>query len=213
MSIYVSEPGRPQGTRLPAAFRSRQIEDVTELTESGTISPGHSEATDAEFQQAANSGGHHQQKALQEYGAAAGGEIPEERVYLPVSEIYSPAVLSVSATVSVAEAMETMEDNGIHHLVVLADDNVAGLVDLRWLLGWLYEQTSEAIHKSLTNIELPSFLTSSPETDAHQLARLMLAHRLNAALVVDAKGKPEGIVTSTDYLKLYASVSKQQGEV
>ncbi len=214
MSIYVSEPGRPLGTRLPAVFRNRQVGNVTELTESGAISTSHSEATDAEFQRAAHSGGRRrQQKALQEYGAAAGGEIPAERVYLPVSEIYSPAVLSASATASVAEAMETMEANGIHHLVVLADDNVAGLIELRWLLSWLHEHTSAAIHKSLTNIELPSFLTASPETDAHQLARLMLAHRLNAALVVDAKGKPEGIVTSTDYLKLYASVSKQQGEV
>ncbi|MGM0952408.1 MAG: CBS domain-containing protein [Pseudomonadota bacterium] len=213
MSIHVSEPGRPQGTRLPAAFRSRQVESVTELTESGAISPSHSEATDAEFQQAAHSGGNRQQKALQEYGAAAGGEIPEERVYLPVSEICSPAIYSASAMASVAEAMDVMETNGVHHLVVLAEDNVAGLIDLRWLLSWLHEHTSEAIHKSLTNIELPSFLTASPETDAHQLARLMLAHNLNAALVVDAKGKPKGIVTSTDYLKLYASASKHQGEV
>lgn len=216
MSIHVSEPGRPLGTRLPAAFRNRQVEDVSELTESGKISTDHSETTDGEFQQAAHSGGssaRKQQKALQEYGSAAGGETPEERVYLPVSEICSPNLFSAPASVSVAEAIETMEAYGVHHLVVMADDNIAGLVDLRWLLSWLHENTSGAIHKSLTNIELPSFLTASPETDAHQLARLMLAHGLNAALVVDAKGKPEGIVTSTDYLKLYASVSKHQGTV
>lgn len=218
MSIHVSEPGRPQGTRLPAVFRSRQVENVPGLTEPGTLSPRHSEATDAEFQQAAHSGdspqnGTRQQRALQEYGSAAGGEIPEERVYLPVSEICSPALHSASAMASVAEAIEAMEANGVHHLVVLADDNVAGLIDLRWLLSWLHEQSSEGIHKSLTNIELPAFLTASPETDAHQLARLMLAHRLNAALVVGPDGKPDGIVTSTDYLKLYASVSRHQGEV
>ena len=57
MSIFVSEPGRPIGTRLPEAFRSRRVGDVTELSESAAISAEHSEATDAEFQQAVHSGG------------------------------------------------------------------------------------------------------------------------------------------------------------
>ncbi|MBE0485144.1 CBS domain-containing protein [Marinobacter sp.] len=210
MSIHVSEPGRPIGTRLPEAFRSRRIGDVTELTESGAISSHHSDATDGEFQQAANSGSY---RALQEYGAAAAGERREERVYLPVSDICSPALYSAPATSSVAEALASMEDNGIHHLVITADKNVAGLIDLRWLLGWLHDQDSSAITQTLTHIELPAFLTASPETDAHQLARLMLAHQLNAALVVDAQGKPSGIVTSTDYLKLYASAGRHEGAV
>jgi hypothetical protein len=118
MSIHVSEPGRPIGTRLPEALRSRRVGDVTELTESGAISPGHSEATDAEFQQAANSGRH---RALQEYGTAAAGERREERLYLPVSAICSPALYSVPATASMGEAMSSMEDNGVHHLVILAE--------------------------------------------------------------------------------------------
>jgi CBS domain-containing protein len=41
----------------------------------------------------------------------------------------------------------------------------------------------------------------------------MLAHQLNAALVVDAKGAASGIVTSTDYLRLYASAGRHQGTV
>ncbi|MEP4464904.1 CBS domain-containing protein, partial [Marinobacter alexandrii] len=63
------------------------------------------------------------------------------------------------------------------------------------------------------HVELPAFLTASPETDAHQLARLMLAHQLNAALVVGPDGKASGIVTSTDYLRLYASASRHEGSV
>jgi CBS domain-containing protein len=67
--------------------------------------------------------------------------------------------------------------------------------------------------QSLVHIELPAFLTASPETDAHQLARLMLAHQLNAALVVDARGAAAGIVTSTDYLRLYANAGRHEGTV
>lgn len=211
MSIFVSEPGRPVGTRLPEAFRSRRVGDVTELNASSSLQPGQqSDTTDAEFELAAASGRH---RALQEYGAAGAGERREERVYLPVAEICSPALYTVPATASAEQALAAMEDNSIHHLVVLADDNVAGLIDMRWLLTWLRSQGAAMFVQPLMHIELPAFLTASPETDAHQLARLMLAHQLNAALVIDASGQPAGIVTSTDYLKLYANASRQEGSV
>ncbi|MBU2952517.1 CBS domain-containing protein [Marinobacter sp. F3R08] len=210
MSIFVSEPGRPVGTRLPEAFRARPVGDVTELAETQSINPGRSEATDAEFQQAANAGRY---KALEEYGAAPAGERREDRPYLPVSSIASPTLYSVPASATISEALAEMDERQVHHLVILTEDNVAGLVDLRWLLGWLHEQEGNALNQSLVHIELPAFLTASPETDAHQLARLMLAHQLNAALVVDAKGLAAGIVTSTDFLRLYANAGRQEGTV
>ncbi|MGM0772626.1 CBS domain-containing protein [Marinobacter sp.] len=210
MSIHVSEPGRPVGTRLPEMFRGRRVGDVTELTESQKIDVSHSETTDAEFQLAARSGRH---RALEEYGAAAAGELKERRVYLPVSQISTPALFSLPATATVSDALDTMEENGIHHIVITAEGNVAGLVDLRWLLVWLHESGANALASGFMNIELPAFLTASPETDAHQLARLMLAHQLNAALVIDDTGHPTGIVTSTDYLRLYASLGRHEGSV
>ena len=210
MSIFVSEPGRPVGTRLPEAFRARRVGDVTELTETRAINPGRSEATDSEFQLAANAGRH---RALEEYGAAAAGEHREERPYLPVSRISSPTLYSVPADTTISEALSVMDEHQVHHLVVMSGNNVAGLVDLRWLLGWLHDNEASAMSESLLHIELPAFLTASPETDAHQLARLMLAHQLNAALVVNAKGPAAGIVTSTDYLRLYANTGRHEGTV
>lgn len=210
MSIHVSEPGRPVGTRLPEIFRGRRVGDVTELSKSHNIDAQYSETTDAEFQLAARSD---RQRAVEEYGATAAGEPKERRPYLPVSQICTPALNVVPATATVAEAMAAMDENGVHHIVVTAEGNVAGLVDLRWLLAWLHETDANAMSVSFVNIELPAFLTSSPETDAHQLARLMLAHQLNAALVIDEKGQSAGIVTSTDYLKLYANANRHEGSV
>lgn len=210
MSIHVSEPGRPVGTRLPEIFRGRRVGDVSELTEAHNIDVSHSDTTDAEFQLAARSGRH---RALEEYGAAAAGEPKERRAYLPVSQICTPALFALSANASVGQALDTMEENGIHHIVITAEDNVAGLVDLRWLLSWLHQSGANTLDSGFVNIELPAFLTASPETDAHQLARLMLVHQLNAALVIDENGYPTGIVTSTDYLRLYASASSHEGSV
>lgn len=210
MSIFVSEPGRPVGTRLPEVFRGRRVGDVTELTESHPISTSHSDTTDAEFQQAANSGRH---RALEKYGAAVAGEPKEQRPYLPVSSICSPALYTLAADATVSDALTTMDDHGVHHIVITAENNVAGLVDRRFLLGWLHENKANAMSQSLVHIELPAFLTTSPETDAHQLARLMLAHQLNAALVIDNTGKPAGLVSSTDYLRLYANAGRHAGTV
>ncbi|WP_417519048.1 CBS domain-containing protein [Marinobacter sp.] len=210
MSIHVSEPGRPVGTRLPEIFRGRRVGDVSELTESQPINPQRGEATDAEFQLAAQSGRH---RALEEYGAAAAGERKDQRPYLPVSSICSPSLYSIPASATVGETITMMDEQGSNHLVVTADTNVAGLVAQQWLLAWLHENPTNAMSQNLTHIELPAFLTASPETDAHQLARLMLAHQLNAALVVDAQGQAIGVVTSTDYLRLYASAGGQQGSV
>lgn len=210
MSIYVSEPGRPVGTRLPDIFRGRRVGDVTDMKESQGIDVSHSDTNDAEFQQAANSGRY---KALEEYGAAASGEYKEQRPYLPVSRICTPVIVSAPATASMAEALDIMDKRGVSHLVITAEGDVAGLVELRWLLAWLHENRTTPLQSSLVNLELPAFLTASPETDAHQLARLMLAHQLNAALIISPDGKPAGIVTSTDYLRLYANVGRHEGSV
>jgi CBS domain-containing protein len=210
MSIHVSEPGRPVGTRLPEIFRGRRVGDVTELEESQRINVSHSETTDAEFQRAANSGRH---RALAEYGAAASDEQKEQSPYLPVSRICTPMIVSVPAPTSLAKALEIMDERGVSHLVVTAEGNVAGLVELRWLLAWLNDNRAAAPEYALVNLELPAFLTASPETDAHQLARLMLAHQLNAALIIAPDGRPAGIVTSTDYLRLYAQAGRHEDRV
>jgi len=210
MSIHVSEPGRPIGTRLPEVFRARRVGDVGELEESEAINVKHSDTTDAEFQQAAQSGGY---RALEQYGAAASGERKEQRPYLPVSKISTPVVVSLEAESSIAQAMEIMDERDVKHLVITAEGFVAGLVELRWLLEWLHTNKGSPFETTLSTVELPAFLTASPETDAHQLARLMLAHQLNAALIIRPDGIPSGIVTSTDYLRLYADAGRQQEDV
>lgn len=210
MSIFVTEPGRPLGTRLPEVFRNRRVGDVSELAESHPVTPGESEATDAEFQQAARSGRH---RALQEYGTAAAGERREQRPYLPGVANLRPGSAQRHRRQHRVGGPGDHGSARVHHLLVKAEEQVAGLIDQRWLLTWLHQQGPEAMAQQLVHIELPAFLTASPETDAHQVARLMLAHQLNAALVVNEGGQPQGIVTSTDYLRLYASAGQQEGSV
>lgn len=208
MSIHVSEPGRPIGTRLPEIFRNRRVRDVSEMRESAKINPEYSETTDAEFQAGVQAG----KRKAQQYGRSAAGEPMEQRAYLPVSIMCVSGVPLVPATATVAEAMVAMGANQTHHLAVTVDNTIAGMVDEPWLLAWANEFPGQASDQSLATMELPAFLTAFPETDAHQLARLMLAHQLDAALIIDTAGEPVGIVTSIDYLRLYANSGSYQAD-
>ncbi|WP_339805804.1 CBS domain-containing protein [uncultured Marinobacter sp.] len=210
MAIHISEPGRPQGTRLPEIFRGRRIGDIEESAETHALRESSNEATDGEFQLAREVNA---RKALERYGQAEEAEPEPQRAYLPVSKMCSPRIHTMEATATLAEALSDMERHGVHHLVIAADGLVGGLIDIRWTQNWLLEHRADPDRQTFQHIELPSFLTVTPETDAHQLARLMLAHQLDAALVVDASGSPTGIVTTTDYLRLYASMSQQEGDV
>ena len=209
MSIHVSEPGRPIGTRLPEIFRNRRVGDVSEMRESAKINPEYSETTDAEFQAGVQAG----KRKAQQYGRSTAGEPMEQRAYLPVSIMCVSGVPSVPASATLADALVAMGANQTRHLAVTVGDIIAGMVDEPWLLAWANEFPGKAADQSLATIELPAFLTAFPETDAHQLARLMLAHQLDAALIIDTAGEPVGIVTSVDYLRLYANSGSYQADV
>lgn len=210
MPIFVSEPGRPQQIRLPEIFRGRQVGAVDELNEGQRAHESTNEPIDpaGERQNRATA-----RRAINEYGEQAQTSPDYLAAYLPVSKITSSAVFSIPATASFDEALKEMERHEIHHMVITSDDSVAGLIDQRWLLSWLREHNEDARLIRFATVELPSFLTATPETDAHQLARLMLAHHLNAALVLGTEGHPNGIVTKTDFLRLYAESRIQEGDV
>jgi CBS domain-containing protein len=210
MSIFVSEPGRPVETRLPESIRGRRVDAIEGINEIKKHNPDYSESTDAAFSNAKQATA---RRALAEYGEASDDQPEADRPYLPVAKICSGSLFTVPASATMDEALTKMDEQGIQHLVILAEGMVAGLVDLRWLLTWLHDNRVDARSQSFTHIELPAFLTATPETDAHHVARLMLAHQLSAALVMDSKGKGVGIVTSTDYLRLYADISSKAGNV
>lgn len=212
MSIFVSEPGRPIETRLPESIRGRRVDAVEDIPEIQKPRPGYNENTDPAFLHARQVTA---RRALEEYGDASAPESEPEadRTYLPVSRICSAGVYSMSASGTLDDALMEMDSHGVHHLVMLAENSVAGLIELKWLLGWIRENKANPASQTFTHIELPAFLTATPETDAHQLARLMLAHQLDAALVMERDGSPFGLVTSTDYLRLYADISRHQSRV
>lgn len=211
MPIFVSEPGRPQETRIPETMRGRQVGMVDELSEDQAIHESRNEPVDPADAQSRQATA---RRAINEYGEQAHSTDPDHaRAYLPVSRMASDKLFSLPALATFAEALAEMAKHDIHHMVITSDDSVAGLVDDRWLLNWLHQHNEDERLVRFSAVELPSFLTATPETDAHQLARLMLAHQRSAALIIGPRSNPLGIVTGTDFLRLYAESSVQEGNV
>ena len=200
MAIHISEPGHPVGTRLPQSFRARRVTgkdqpEATRPTASNTdapLDPGHYRIEQQQVR-----------RALQEYQEEPRGEPDSEAPYLASAKLASQELFTISARETLRKALETMDQHAVHHLVVISDEGeVAGLIDQHSLLRAFWQQDSG--ESALASIRLPGFITVTPETDAHHLAQQMLGHQLSAALVIDRNNRPAGVITSTDFLRLYA---------
>lgn len=205
MSIFVSEPARPGPQRLPEALRNRRVNEAEVAGATQSISSrsvtedGSSQSDELLLARRAAAG----------YAQEAAGAASSESPYLPVSQLVVQGVFTVDSSASLDEAKALMSQHGIHHLVVLHDGLVAGLVDLGWILErQVQRQAAAARPGTLVDEILPAFITASPETDAHELAHQMLGYQINSAIVINQKNQAIGMVTATDYLRLYAQRSQ-----
>lgn len=208
MPIYVAEPGRPLGIRLPPALRRRRVEDPSALTASGAtrgvVQADH--APEQPYPYTDSSAEHRPpNKALIEYQTQLQGEATL-RDFVAVRTLASEAPISIDSTGTLDSAQQLMQARQIHHLIVTHDGEIAGLIDLTWILSRMLDESHHPQPQpaSLRDLELPAFMTVTPDSDARLLAREMLAHQLDAALVLDAQGALTGIITTTDFLRLYA---------
>ncbi len=204
MVIHVAEPGRPLGTRLPEAFRARRVADRGQPDPiNASVGNAEQPVDPTRFRTDYPSNA---RRALQEYQEESSDQPESEIPYLPSARLASRKILSIEASQELRAALTRMDENSVHHLVVTSvQGDVAGLIDREWVLEALWQQGGAS--KSLMDIELPAFVTVTPETDAHQLAQQMLAYQLSAALVIDQNNQPTGVITSSDFLRLYAESS------
>lgn len=196
MPIFVSEPARPGPQRLPETLRRRRVTETGDIAESHSTAPHQytsfeSASPDQRLARRAASG----------YQKEAAENLSPDQPYLPVSQIVLGNIVTVQASARFSDARAEMLQHGIHHLVVVHEGTVVGLVDMTWILERELLKGGESL---LGDELLPSFITATPETDAHDLARQMLGYQIPSAIVIDQRNQATGVVTATDYLRLYA---------
>ncbi len=105
-------------------------------------------------------------------------------------------VTSVSTTVG--EARASMKLNGIHHLVVLEGKEVVGIVSDRDL--GIRAASTDA--RSIADVMTTNVVTASPDTTVRQAANLFRGRSIGCLPIIGDRGRPIGIVTTTDLLDL-----------
>jgi acetoin utilization protein AcuB len=116
-----------------------------------------------------------------------------------VNEIMSTGVKKIAAAAAADEAWDLMCGERIHHLVVMDGKAVAGVFSARDAGG----ARGAALRAGHTVSELMSkhVVTAEIQTPVKKVANLMRGHTIGSVVVVD-KGRPVGIVTTSDLLEL-----------
>jgi acetoin utilization protein AcuB len=116
-----------------------------------------------------------------------------------VAEIMSTRVRTVGPTDSAELAWDRMRLHRIHHLVVVHDTEVLGVITDRDLGGRRGREVRDG--RSVRDLMTPAVTTASPETTTREAANIMRGHGAGCLPVVD-RGTLIGIVTVWDLLEL-----------
>lgn len=130
-----------------------------------------------------------------------------------VKDIMSQPIITIFQDQSLASAWTLMQEYGIHHLIILNDDqHYCGMLSEKQMLPYLMSYAQNRQDKLTPNeLSLAHFcdqdlLSTHPETELHDLGVAMMEYGLDA-VAVSENTKIIGIVTKSDIFKV---ILKQQ---
>jgi acetoin utilization protein AcuB len=105
----------------------------------------------------------------------------------------TPEVISVKSTDTLATARVQLRDHRIHHLLVIDDEAVVGVISYRDLIG---KNDTDRVAQVMSN----DLATCEPWETVRNAATRMIG-RTHGCLPVMEAGKLAGIITTTDLLR------------
>ena len=124
---------------------------------------------------------------------------------VPVEEFTTPDPISIEETMGLEELLRLMSSNGIRHLPVMRDGELAGIIsdrDVRLFAGMPLEDRKGLTAGDIMTEDLLSIDASTPLDEA---AMLMSAHKVSS-LIVREDDQFLGIFTATDALNALVEV-------
>jgi predicted transcriptional regulator len=123
-----------------------------------------------------------------------------------VSEVMSRTLYTVSDRSSIGEIVDTMLNNGISAVIVVADNGeFLGIISKTDILSGLKKYGKELLEKKAEDLLCPKPYTIEGNATLKEAAQRMFAHRVHRLLVVSpssiGKFMPVGIITATDLLR------------
>ena len=107
-----------------------------------------------------------------------------------ISQVMKQPVICVNSVMNVIDALQVAKDHNIHHLVVMDNGALEGVVctcDLRD--ASLRAPVQDVMHRDVATV--------SPDMTARQAAELMVSRKVGSVIVTNGR-KPVGVVTRLD---------------
>lgn len=113
---------------------------------------------------------------------------------LRVQDFMSTGVATISPRDSSDLASESMDQNDVHHLVVMDRGKPVGIVSS-------HDLGAKSNGKDVSEVMSPQVISVVPRATVREVANLLRGRRIGCVPVLD-KGKLQGIVTISDLLEL-----------
>lgn len=139
---------------------------------------------------------------------------------MTVDAIMSRDLVTIGPDEALMEIRERFEQGGFHHLLVVDNDELIGVISDRDVLQALspFLDTLAEEHRdvrtlgqSARKIMRSEPLTVHSDTDIKEAASILLDHSISCLPVVSASGRLEGIVTSKDILYHFVENDAKSG--
>ncbi len=116
--------------------------------------------------------------------------------YISVWEVMSKPVLTITPYEPISKAAEIMLSNGVTGLPVVEEDKVIGMISTSDLTRCLMEQGDPS--KKVKECMCREVVVVKPLYTINRVIKLLVETPSHRVIVVDAEGKPIGIITPTD---------------
>ncbi len=130
-----------------------------------------------------------------------------------IEAIMSTNLVTVPPTATLAEARSLMQENRIHHVPVVDDGNLVGLVTLTNVLAATdsFLRDENRIHAAeiaLTDVMVTDVATVDVGASLRQAALFLERHQIGCLPVMD-DGALVGIITDTDFVAVAINLLEQ----
>ena len=130
---------------------------------------------------------------------------------MKVKDIMTKAVFYLNANRTLSNVEELIECNNIRHVpVVDQQGHVKGIISQRNLLQTAFTNISANDQKellrgiSVLEIMNPNVITTTPDTDLSEAAKILVQNKIGCLPVLDENKKLIGILTETDFVRYAA---------
>jgi CBS domain-containing protein len=123
----------------------------------------------------------------------------------PIKEIMTAEVFTVSPDDRLLKANNIFDEKGFHHLLVLEDNTLVGILSKTDLLDYLWNALAVGNNIKSTDIRIKDLMTPNPisidcDDTVGLAADIFLSNKLHALPVLDGEDLV-GVITSYDLLK------------